>query len=248
MIDEAVIRKWVLNANDGIISTTGIMQGFAGAGAQENMVLFAALAVMVTGGLSLGGAAFAEAAQDRAAELEIIAEERRQLARSPQEQHDELRDHYERHGLDAELAERVATVLMRKDALAAQLETEHGILHGPPPATRPWIIAIRGVLGFISGAFPITLAVVFVPDPWRLPVTFAVVALSLTATGLVAARAGTGHPMRTVLRAITIGLFIGVLSYLAGNVFDILDQFLPQIEIDPDEAVAPADHSGRAGP
>lgn len=245
MIDEAVVRKWVLNANDGIISTTGIMQGFAGAGAHENMVLFAALAVMITGALSLGGAAFAEAAQDRAAELELVAEEKRRLALSPQEQHAELREHYERHGLDPELAERVATVLMRKDALAAQLETEHGILDGPPSATHSWIIAVRGVLGFISGALPVTLAVVFVPEEWRLPVTVAVVGLSLTATGLVAAHAGTGHPIRTVLRSITIGLFIGVLSYLAGNVFDILDQFLPQIEIDPDEVAAPPAQPGR---
>lgn len=235
MIDEATIRKWVLNANDGIISTTGIIEGFAGAGADENMVLFAALAVMVTGGLSLGGAAFAEAAQDRATELEIIAEEQRRLALSPEEQHAELREHYQRRGLDAELAERVAAVLMRKDPLAAQLETEHGILDGPTPATHPWAIAVRGVFGFISGALPITLAVVFVPDEWRLPVAIAVVALSLTATGLVSAHAGAGHPMRTVLRSITIGLFIGVLSYLAGNAFDVLGEFLPQIEIDADE-------------
>jgi vacuolar iron transporter family protein len=238
VIEEATIRKWVLNANDGIISTTGIIQGFAGAGADENMVLFAALAVMVTGGLSLGGAVFAEAAQDRAAELEIIAEEQRQLALSPEEQHTELREHYRRRGLDAELAERVAAVLMRKDPLAAQLETEHGILGEPAPATHPWTIAVRGVFGFISGALPVTLAVVFVPDEWRLPVAIAVVALSLTATGLVSAHAGAGHPMRTVLRSITIGLFIGGLSFLAGNAFDILGEFLPQIEVDADELVS----------
>lgn len=235
MIDETIIRKWVLNANDGIISTTGIIEGFAGAGAHENMVLFAGLTVMVTGGLSLGGAAFAEAAQDRAAALEIIAEEQRRLALSPEEQHAELREHYQRRGLEDELAERVATVLMQKDPLAAQLETEHGILDGPAPATHPWAIAVRSAFGFISGALPITLAVVFVPDEWRLPVAIAVVALSLTATGLVSAYAGTGHPMRAVLRSITIGVFIGVLSYLAGNVFDILAEFLPQIEVDAED-------------
>lgn len=57
----------MLDANDGIISTTGTIQGFAGAGADDQTVLFAAMTLMITGGLSLGGAAFAEAAQDRAA-------------------------------------------------------------------------------------------------------------------------------------------------------------------------------------
>ena len=151
---------------------------------------------------------------------------------SPEEQHTQLREHYQRHGLDPELAERVATVLMQKDPLAAQLETEHGILDGSNPAVHPWATGVRGLFGFISGALPVSLAVVFVPDEWRLPVAILVVVLSLTATGLVSAHAGTGRPIRTVVRSITIGLFIGFLSYLAGNVFDVLDEFLPQIEIE----------------
>ncbi len=235
MAEKALVRKWVLNANDGIISTTGIIQGFAGAGAHENMVLFAALAVMVTGGLSLGGAEFAESAQDRAAELEIIEEERRQLALSPQEQHDELRQHYLDHGLDADLADKVATQLMQRDPLAAQLETEYGMVDGPTPISEPWVVASRGFFGFISGALPLTLAVVFSPDEWRLAISFGVVVLSLVATGVMAAQAGSGDPFRAVGRSVAIGLFIGVLSYLAGNVFDVLDQFIPQIEIDPEE-------------
>ncbi|MBN9000307.1 MAG: VIT1/CCC1 transporter family protein, partial [Rhizobiales bacterium] len=73
------VRKWVLHANDGIISTIGVIEGFTGAGARDNVVLFAAVAVMITGALSLGGSELAEAAQERASELEIIEEEHRQL-------------------------------------------------------------------------------------------------------------------------------------------------------------------------
>ncbi len=232
MVDASIVRKWVLDANDGIISTTGIMQGFAGAGANEQTVLFAAVAVMVTGGLSLGGAAYAEAAQDRAAELEVIERERELIKLSPEEQLAELRTHYMERGLEPALAAQVADQLSAKDALAAQLETEFGILEDAPPSTKPFAVAARGVFGFISGALPLTLAVVFVPDDWRFLVSMGVVVLSLMATGLVSARAGVGHPMRAVTRSIVIGLFIGLLSFLAGNVFDVLDQFLPQIEVD----------------
>ena len=193
-VDKEVVRKWVLNANDGIISTAGIVEGFSGAGAHDNVVLFAALAILVTGALSLAGASFAEAAQDRAAELEIVAEEQRQLLMSPEQQHEELREHYRQHGLAPDLADRVATELMRKDPLAAQLETEHGILAGPPSATVPWVVAGRSFLAFISGALPVAVAVVLVPAEWRLVVTFLVGLLALTATGLISAYAGTGHP------------------------------------------------------
>ncbi|MET0811419.1 MAG: VIT1/CCC1 transporter family protein [Microbacterium sp.] len=234
MVDSSVVRKWVLDANDGIISTTGIVQGFAGAGANDETVLFAAMTLMITGGLSLAGASYAEAAQDRAAELAIIEEEKRQLALSPAEERAEVRDHYVRRGLDPELADQVADQLMRSDPLAASLEVEYGMLDGAAPATKPWGVAFRGFFAFVSGALPLTAAVVFMPDDWRLPVSLAVVVVSLTITGLVSARAGTGHPVRAVIRSITIGLFIALLAFLAGNVFEVIDQFIPQIDVDGD--------------
>ncbi|KRA24177.1 hypothetical protein ASD65_06885 [Microbacterium sp. Root61] len=239
MVDASVVRKWVLDANDGIISTTGIIQGFAGAGANDETVLFAAVTLMITGGLSLGGAAYAEAAQDRDAELEVIAEEKRRLAMSPDDEREQLRAHYLERGLDERLADQVAAQLMRTDPLGAQLETEHGMLEGAAPATRPLWIALRGFFGFISGAMPVTAAVVFVPDEWRFAVAMSVVVISLTVTGLVSARAGTGHPVRAIARSVTIGLFIALLSFLAGNVFELVDQFLPQIDVDLDVTPAP---------
>jgi len=234
VVEASTVRRWLLDANDGIISTTGIIQGFTGAGANDETVLFAAMTLMITGGLSLGGAAYAEAAQDRAAEVATIEEETRRLALSPEEERAELRDHYVQRGLDPDLADQVAGQLMTRDPLGAQLETEYGMLSGPMPATAPWGIAIRSFLGFVTGALPLTLAVIFVPDEWRLVVSLAVVVVSLAVTGLVAARAGTGHPLRAVVRSITIGLFIGVLSFLAGNVFEVIDQFIPQIDVDGD--------------
>lgn len=234
MVDASVVRRWVLDANDGVISTTGIMQGFAAAGADSETVLFAAMTVMITGGLSLAGAAYAEAAQDRAAELETIEQERQRLTMSPDEERTELRDHYLQRGLDPDLADQVAGQLMTRDPLGAQLETEYGMLEGPAPATKPLLTALRGFGGFVAGALPLTMAVVFVHEDWRLLVSLAVAVASLAVTGLVAARAGTGHPLRAVVRSVTIGLFIALLSYLAGNVFEVIDQVIPQIDVGDD--------------
>ena len=177
MVETATVRKWVLDSNDGIISTTGIIQGFAGAGASDETVLFAAVTLMITGGLSLGGSAYAEAAQDRAAELAIIEEQQRRLAMSPDEERAELREHYVKRGLDPRLADQVASQLMTRDPLGAQLETEFGILDGASPATQPFWIAVRGFFAFLCGALPLTIAVVFVDDAWRLTASLLVVVL-----------------------------------------------------------------------
>ena len=39
---------------------------------------------------------------------------------------------------------------------------------------------------------------------------------------------------------VTIGLFIALLSFLAGNVFEVLDQFIPQIDVDGDVVPSPS--------
>lgn len=42
--DAASHREWAVEANDGIIATAGLLQGFAGAGASTRVLLFTATA------------------------------------------------------------------------------------------------------------------------------------------------------------------------------------------------------------
>ena len=161
------------------------------------------------------------------------------LLLSSQDQQAELREHYRQRGLSADLADRVASELMRKDPIAAQLETEHGILEGPPPALHPWIVAGHSFLAFVSGALPVMLAVELAPSEWRIAVTLVVSMMSLTATGLIAAYAGTGNPVRSMFRSLSIGLFIGMLSYMAGSALDVLGSYYPQIEVESVEPPLP---------
>ena len=62
-------RSWTIDANDGIIGTSGILEGFAGAGASHSVLVTAASAATIAGALGLGGATWAEAAAEREAQL-----------------------------------------------------------------------------------------------------------------------------------------------------------------------------------
>jgi hypothetical protein len=62
-------RGWALCAQDGIISTAGILLGFVGAGADEETLLVAGQAAIVAGMLTAGGAKWSETATRRAVEL-----------------------------------------------------------------------------------------------------------------------------------------------------------------------------------
>jgi hypothetical protein len=52
-IDRGRVREHVVDANDGIIASAGIVEGLLGAGASSTILLVASLAAMIGGGLAL---------------------------------------------------------------------------------------------------------------------------------------------------------------------------------------------------
>lgn len=88
-------RSWTIDANDGIIATAGILEGFAGAGATHTTLLTPATATTIAGALGLGGATWAEEAAEREAQLELADEERADLAADAGAEVAELAAYYE---------------------------------------------------------------------------------------------------------------------------------------------------------
>ena len=179
----------VVDGNDGIMATAGIVEGFIGAGAGTETIVVAAIAAMVAGAIAMGSAKYAEAAIERDATNSLIAEERRQLSLSPAEELAELAAIYERRGLSPDLARTVATELSAHDALAAHAEAEHDIALDEAP-TPPLIAAISAAGAFAVGSLVVLLSV-GITWSTRLPTTFVAVALSLSLTSVVVARWAT---------------------------------------------------------
>lgn len=210
--------SWAIDANDGIIATAGLLQGFAGAGAGDRLLLFTSIAAMLAGGLSAGGAKWAEVAAEREGELELAAEERSEIERDPAGELAELAEHWESRGLTPELAHEVAEQLMARDALAAQLDAEHGI-EEITHASAPWWAGLQTAVAFMIGA-AIPVIITFVApvaiETWAIIVA---VVVSLALTSLVAAGVGRLSAVRMLIRSLTVGLGTMGVSYLAGVLF-----------------------------
>ena len=149
--DASAYRSWTIEANDGIIATAGLLLGFAGAGASNRVLLFTATAATIAGGLSVGGASWAEEAAERDAQLLSAKRERDALASDPHAEHEELKRHWEARGLSPGTAEEVARQLSAHDALAAQLEWEYSF-DQPMPATFPLWFGVGAGLAYMFGA------------------------------------------------------------------------------------------------
>src|SRR6185503_3126082 len=120
-------RGLAIAASDGIIGTAGVLQGFAGAGASSSTLLVASISALVAGSAAGFGSKYAELAADRDAERAVIADEERDLHEDSSDELAELTAHFEERGVERDLARATAEQMFAHDALAAQLETEHGI-------------------------------------------------------------------------------------------------------------------------
>ncbi|MEU3990724.1 VIT family protein [Streptomyces platensis] len=210
------LRAAVLGANDGIVSTAGLVVGVAGATDERGALLTAGLAGLLAGSLSMAAGEYVSVSTQRDSEKAALAQEKRELATEPQAELIELTEMLEGKGLDAQLAREVAEQLTEHDALRAHAEVELGI--DPDALTNPWHAAGASFLAFTVGALLPLLAIVLPPAAYRLWITVVAVVAALGLCGWSSARMGFAPVGRAVLRNVGGGVVAMGVTYGAGSV------------------------------
>ena len=207
------LRAAVLGANDGIVSTASLIVGVAAAESSPGNVLVAGIAGLVAGAMSMAAGEYVSVSSQSDTEQADMARERKELAEDGEHEHAELAAIYVGRGLDAELADRVATQLMAKDALAAHARDELGI--SDTLSAKPVQAAFASAGTFAVGAALPLLLVLVVPASalvWTVSLSSL---LFLALLGALAARAGGSPVLKSALRvtfwgALAMGLTAGV--------------------------------------
>ena len=208
------LRAGVLGANDGIVSTAGIVMGVAGATDDTGVIALAGIAGLVAGALSMGAGEYVSVSTQRDSEMALLAKERRELAEEPEEELAELAGLYVEKGLSEELALQVAHELTEHDALAAHAEAELGI--DPDDLTNPWTAAFASMIAFTVGALLPLLTITLFASDVRVWATVAAVIAALTVAGWTSARLGYGAAAPAVLRNVGGGAFAMAVTYAVG--------------------------------
>ncbi len=211
------LRAGVLGANDGIVSTAGIVVGVAAATMDRGPIFTAGLAGLAAGALSMAVGEYVSVSTQRDTERALLAKERRELIEEPEAELDELIGLYQAKGLSPETARTVAEELTAHDAFAAHIDIELGI--DPHELTNPWHAAMSSAIAFTVGALLPLLTILLLPPATRIPVTFFAVLVALAATGWVSARLGGADPRRAVTRVVIGGALAMAVTYAIGNVF-----------------------------
>ena len=209
------LRAGVLGANDGIVSTAGLVVGVAGATTDRSALLVAGVAGLVAGALSMAGGEYVSVSTQADTERAALDLERSELRDMPEHELEELTQIYQAKGLPRELAATVAEHLTAHDALAAHAEAELRI--DPDERTSAWQAALSSMLAFTAGALLPLLAIVLPPAGWRVPVTVAAVSAALVLTGVVSARLGRAPVVPAVARNVGVGLLAMAVTFAVGT-------------------------------
>ena len=124
------LRAAVLGADDGIVSTAGLVIGVASATDNRTAIITAGLAGVAAGAMSMAAGEYVSVSSQRDTEQAALRQERRELAHNPAGEMAELAQMYVDRGLSVPLAEQVAKELTAHDALRAHAEVELGINPG----------------------------------------------------------------------------------------------------------------------
>jgi VIT1/CCC1 family predicted Fe2+/Mn2+ transporter len=208
------LRAAVLGANDGIVSTAGLVVGVAGATSDRGSLLTAGLAGLLAGSMSMAAGEYVSVSTQLDSEKAALATERRELREQPEAELEELTELLEGRGLSRAVAFEAAQQLTQRDALRAHASVELGI--DPDDLTNPWHAAWASFLSFTFGALLPLLAIVLPPSDWRVPVTVVSVLAALVLTGWSGARLGAAGPGRAVLRNVGGGALAMAVTYAAG--------------------------------
>ncbi len=213
------LRPFVLGAEDGIVSTAGLVIGVAAAGGASGTLLAAGVAGGVAGALSMAAGEYVSVAAQRDTEDADIARETWELANEPAEELDELTGIYRDRGLPDELARQVAEHLTAHDALGTHLREELAI--DQSIVARPWQAAWLSAVSFAVGAAVPVAAILASPEDQRVLITVLVTIVLLAVAGAVASKLGRSQVWRGAVRVTAGGVIAMAVTWAVGRMLGV---------------------------
>ena len=209
------LRAGVLGANDGIVSVAATVVGVAGVTNDLAPILVAGTAAVVGGAVSMALGEYVSVSSQSDSQRALIEKERQELLDDPDGELAELAEIYQAKGLSEATARTVAEELTAKDALKAHLSAELNI--DEEEVVSPWHAAFASAIAFTVGAVLPMLAIIFPPEPARIPVTFVAVILALALTGTISARIGGSSKRKATLRLVVGGALAMAFTFAVGS-------------------------------
>lgn len=215
------LRAAIFGVNDGLISNTALVMGFAGASASRSAVLLAGFAGLLAGAFSMGAGEYISMANQREAFEREIAIEREEIRLRPEDEQRELELIYAAKGLPEEDARRIAARVMQDEQTALDTMVREELGLDPDDLGSPIRAAGSSFVAFSLGAVLVVLPYLFTMGTTALAIALALFVVALVALGAGMARLNGRPVASSVLRQVVIGLLAAGTTYIVGSLLGV---------------------------
>jgi VIT1/CCC1 family predicted Fe2+/Mn2+ transporter len=215
------LRASIFGINDGLVSNTALVMGFAGAATDNKTVLLAGLSGLLAGAFSMGAGEYISMANQREAYEREIAIERDEIEYLPEDERRELELIYLAKGLGKDEASTVAARVMadKQVALDTMVREELGL--DPDDLGSPWRAAASSFVAFALGAIVVVLPYLFLSGTAALVTGVTLALAALIAVGAVMARLNGRPLLQSIARQIVVGVAAAGTTYLLGTLIGV---------------------------
>ena len=145
-------RAAVFGVSDGLVSNVALILGVAGASSGQELVRIAGLAGLVAGAVSMAAGEYVSMQAQRELLERELEMERREHARNPEHEVEELAEIYESRGMDPDMAREMATNIMEDPEKALEVHAREEMGIDPNELGNPVFAATSSFIAFAIGA------------------------------------------------------------------------------------------------
>lgn len=220
-IQTGTARAAVFGVSDGLVSNVALVLGVAGAHPAAGVVRLAGLAGLIGGAVSMAaGEYISMTAQAELLERELEME-RIELHRRPESERRELVALYRSRGVTSDVAEALASEMMRNPELALETHAREELGIDPQELGSPVVAAVSSFLCFAVGAILPLLPWFFMSGGGAVVASIVLGAIGSLAVGIALARFTGRSVARSAVRQLLWAAVPAAITYGVGSLVGI---------------------------
>lgn len=213
------LRAAVFGINDGLLTNTSLIMGFAGASQSRGLILLAGISGLLAGAFSMSAGEYVSMRVQREMLERVLHLEAHELGSDPELERKELSDLYvEKKGLSRDLADQVATQIMKDPKIALDTHAREELGLDPDGGLgSPWGASVSSFGTFAVGALVPLIPFFFTGGHRAEIIAASLAAIAITGVGALTARLTGKGALYSAARMLGIGVAAAAVTYLIGS-------------------------------
>jgi VIT1/CCC1 family predicted Fe2+/Mn2+ transporter len=212
------LRAAIFGINDGLLTNTSLIMGFAGASQSRSVIILAGISGLLAGAFSMGTGEYVSMRVQREVLERLIHLEAHELGNDPDLEREELSQIYVRKGLPPELAVQVATELMRDPKIALDTHAREELGIDPDEGLgSPWGAASSSFVMFAFGALLPLIPFFFTEGTAAVVMAGVIAAVALLTVGALTSLLTGRSAVFSAIRQLLIGITAALVTYGIGR-------------------------------